>query len=166
MILLSGGLDSAVCLAMDPQPCLFVDYGQRQAQQERACAGRLAITFGVSLAEAVVRNPAWTFDPDDPTMLTPGRNRLLIALAATMADTIVVGCNADDYDVYEDCRPTFFAGLDVDVRAPLIGMRKDGIGVMADLWKVGPTWSCYYPVDGRQCGVCDACAGRAKALAA
>jgi len=52
IILLSGGLDSAVCLAKAvdetvPVLCLTFDYGQRAAQREISAAGSLALHYGV-----------------------------------------------------------------------------------------------------------------------
>ena len=167
VLLLSGGLDSAVCLALSkPDHALFVDYGQPHLVEERDCATRLSAHAGVELTRARI-SVRMEINRDDATMLVPGRNLILISLAATLGTPVVIGCNADDYAVYLDCRPEFFGVLRpiVKVETPLIGMSKVQIGEMARSLGVGETWSCYYPQDGQPCGGCDACLGRDRALA-
>ena len=169
VLLLSGGLDSGVCLALNrPVHALFVDYGQPHRDQEQACAESLAARFHTSLHKARITIPWWATNPDDPTMLVPGRNLILVSLAAALGSPVVIGCNADDYANYPDCRPEFFdAMLDViEVETPLIDKTKAQIGKMAIPLGVSgsQTWSCYYPQAGDPCGECDACKGRAKAL--
>lgn len=176
VLLLSGGLDSAVCLAMlRPQWALAVDYGQPHAVEELACAERLARAYGAALARVTLTMPSAPGE-GDPSMLWPGRNLVLLALAAAHAQQvrateIVIGANADDHDGYPDCRAEFFAAaapaLGVRVAAPLLHLAKPAVGAMArELGvPVDETWSCYFPADGRPCGACDACAGRSRALA-
>jgi 7-cyano-7-deazaguanine synthase len=176
IILLSGGLDSAVCLAMHrPDYALAIDYGQPNATKELACAERLARAYAAKLHIASITMPSKP-TADDPAMLWPGRNLVLLSLAAALAQqtgatAVIIGANADDRDGYPDCRPEFFAAaepaLGIEVIAPLLDKTKTEIGAMARERGVplGNTWSCYYPVDGQVCGSCDACAGRERALA-
>jgi 7-cyano-7-deazaguanine synthase len=169
VLLLSGGLDSAVCLAMErPDVALFVDYGQPHREQEEISVNLLAARYDVPLEVARIRVPYWQFRPDDSTMLVPGRNLVLVSLASAIASPVIIGCNADDFEVYPDCRPEFFAALALvaEVQTPLIAKRKTEIGVMAYELEVdvGETWSCYYPSGSDPCGECDACRGRAVAL--
>jgi 7-cyano-7-deazaguanine synthase len=172
VLLLSGGFDSAVCLALrKPDAALFVDYGQPHRGAEFPRAAELADAHGIELRRAEVRLPNWTFDPQDRTMLIPGRNLVLVSLAATLGSPVVMGCNADDYEVYADCRPEFFDSLGVaSVETPLIQKTKAEIGQMARDLGIAPeaTWSCYYPVRRRDalvpCGECDACTEREWAL--
>jgi 7-cyano-7-deazaguanine synthase len=176
VVLLSGGLDSAVCLAMmRPKWALAIDYGQPHAVRELACAARLARAYGAELAIATTTMPSAP-SAGDQSMLWPGRNLVLLSLAAALAhqvgaSEVIIGANADDHAGYPDCRPEFFAvaepALGVKVTAPLLHLTKPEIGARARAHGVpiGETWSCYYPVDGQVCGSCDACAGRERALA-
>jgi len=120
----------------------------------------------------------------------PARNTILLAFALGWAEVlgaaeICIGVNAVDYSGYPDCRPEFIAAFErmanlatraaveegraVRIRAPLIGMTKDGIirrgaelGVDYAL-----TTSCYDPApDGRACGACDSCRLRRRGFAA
>jgi len=162
-------LDSAVCLALQkPDVALFVDYGQPHLHAEQPRASALADAHNVVLRTVTVRVPFWEFDPQDETMLTPGRNLVLASLAAALGTPVVMGCNADDYEVYSDCRSEFFEALRpmIDVHTPLIDKTKVEIGALARRLGITPeqTWSCYYPHDGCPCGECDACKEREWAL--
>jgi 7-cyano-7-deazaguanine synthase len=173
VVLLSGGLDSAVCLALTGYTsCLWVDYGQPHSVQERQAADRVR-SLGEPLYTAKVNLPL-EIDRSDSSMYIPGRNLMLLSLAATMSRLtrrIVIGANADDHDGYPDCRDEFFAAaepvLGVEIHRPLIRMTKAEIGDLARELGVpiDETWSCYYPAQGEPCGQCDACKHRAKALA-
>lgn len=168
-LLLSGGLDSAVCLATERHDrALFVYYGQPHAYEERQCAEALAARFYAPFEIARIDLPWWRPDRSVSTMLVPGRNLILASLAAALGGPVIMGCNADDYAEYPDCRPEFFDALRpiVDVRTPLLGLTKPKIGAMArELGVADMTWSCYYPRAGKPCGECDACEGRRGALA-
>lgn len=155
VVLFSGGLDSATCLALTGHtPVLFIDYGQPHWKQERHAAGRVAEALGGSpFYTASVELPG-RIDHDDPAMLIPGRNVVLLSLAAMVGNRVVIGANADDQDGYPDCRPEFFraaeTALGVTIDAPLIDMGKPEIGKLArELGvPVDLTWSCYYPPAG------------------
>lgn len=116
-----------------------------------------------------------------PPTFVPGRNLIFLSHAfalagATGAREIVFGANAIDYSGYPDCRPEFVEamaaaggaalGRSVRLLAPLIGMSKKEICELATpaCWKaLRLSWSCYDPQPGdRTCGVCAACALRAK----
>lgn len=176
VLLLSGGLDSALCLAAyRPSWALAVDYGQPHAERELAAARRLATAY---TAELVVARAAIPSGPTagDPSMLWPGRNLVLLSLAAALAhqvgaDEVIIGANADDADGYPDCRPEFLAAastaMGVRVSAPLLELSKEQIGAAARERGIPltETWSCYYPTDdGTACDACDACAARVRAL--
>jgi 7-cyano-7-deazaguanine synthase len=135
VVLLSGGLDSATCLAWARAQgfgcaTLAVDYGQRH-RVELAAARRVAAALGVADHREVrvdlraIGGSALTADlevprdRDERTMATgipvtyvPARNTVLLALALGLAETlgateIVAGMNAIDYSGYPDCRPEF-----------------------------------------------------------
>jgi 7-cyano-7-deazaguanine synthase len=135
VVLISGGLDSATCLAWaraQGYACttLAVDYGQRH-RVEVAAARRVAEALGAADHREVrvdlraIGGSALTGDlavPRDrderamsaaiPVTYVPARNTMLLALALGLAESIgatdlVAGMNAIDYSGYPDCRPEF-----------------------------------------------------------
>jgi 7-cyano-7-deazaguanine synthase len=140
VVLLSGGLDSATCLALARAEgfsctCLLVDYGQRhRVELERARA--VARAQGVEDVRVVqvelraIGGSALTGDipvPKDrsggergegiPVTYVPARNTLLLALALGLAETLgatdlFIGVNAVDYSGYPDCRPEFIRAFE------------------------------------------------------
>ena len=133
--LLSGGLDSATCLAVDRREgfetyALSFDYGQRH-RQELVAAERVAAHLGAH-AHRVARIDLRVFggsaltDEIDvpkhrsaaemgegiPITYVPARNTIFLSFAlawaeVVQADTIFIGVNAVDYSGYPDCRPEF-----------------------------------------------------------
>ncbi|MGI0140301.1 MAG: 7-cyano-7-deazaguanine synthase QueC [Thermoplasmata archaeon] len=134
MVLLSGGMDSATCLALAardgvPVDALSIRYGQRH-EREIASARALAAHFGVrrhveldlplgpvlasSLTDRRRRLPTGRARKSSPIPSTyvPARNTVLLAIALGYAeshgvDEIYLGINAVDYSGYPDCRPEF-----------------------------------------------------------
>lgn len=136
IILLSGGMDSAVAMAVARSRgleclALSVDYGQRNAASELPAASRVAKLLGAEEhCYAAVRTRGVMASPltgrgevprhrsaEDrgvgvaPTYV-PARNLMLLSLALAMAETknaasVWVGFNADDAAGYPDCRPEF-----------------------------------------------------------
>jgi len=140
VILLSGGLDSATCLALAREQgfacyCLSLDYGQRH-RVELAAAGRVAASLGaaehrvvkIDLASfggsalfggaAVPKDrPLEPEDQDIPATYVPARNTVMLSLALAWAEVlgaadIFIGVNAVDYSGYPDCRPEFIAAFE------------------------------------------------------
>jgi 7-cyano-7-deazaguanine synthase len=134
VVLLSGGMDSAVALALARAAghrchALSVDYGQRH-RAELDAAGRVAAMLGahahrvVSVDLRAIGGSALTANiavPENPgagipATYVPARNTVLLALALGYAETIeaqsiYVGVNAVDYSGYPDCRPEFIAAF-------------------------------------------------------
>jgi 7-cyano-7-deazaguanine synthase len=130
VVLFSGGLDSATCLAIAKEEgfaphALSVRYGQRH-EHELGAAERIARAMRVPLKEVsldlrAIGGSALTAPidvPKDapatgiPVTYVPARNTVLLALALGYAETIeaqdiYVGVNAIDYSGYPDCRPAF-----------------------------------------------------------
>jgi 7-cyano-7-deazaguanine synthase len=143
VVLLSGGLDSTVCMAMAcaEQPevlALSFDYGQRH-RVELEAAGAIAAHFGAdrlvvsldasawggsALTDATVAVPPGSADPDPntiPVTYVPARNIIFLAVAlgvaeARDADGVWLGVNALDYSGYPDCRPEFVEAMRVVAR--------------------------------------------------
>lgn len=140
VVLLSGGLDSATCLAWARDrgfDCytLAVDYGQRH-RVELAAAARVARAIGavehrevkadlraiggsaLTSDEAVPKERSEeTMAADIPVTYVPARNTVLLALALGWAETLgaadlVAGMNAIDYSGYPDCRPAFLRAFE------------------------------------------------------
>lgn len=132
IVLLSGGLDSAVTLAHARETfsccCLTADYGQRH-RAELDAAARIARALGaeehkvIPLDLAAFGGSALT-DPSIAVPLSPGegipatyvpaRNTILLSLALAYAEVrgagdIFIGANAIDYSGYPDCRPEYIA---------------------------------------------------------
>jgi 7-cyano-7-deazaguanine synthase len=138
--LLSGGLDSATCLALarrDGFECyaLSFDYGQRH-QIELEAARRLAEALGAA-AHRVVNIDLRAFGhsalTDDiavpkgrdehamnegiPVTYVPARNTIFLSFALAWAEVlessdIFIGVNALDYSGYPDCRPEFIEAFE------------------------------------------------------
>jgi 7-cyano-7-deazaguanine synthase len=134
VVLLSGGMDSATCLALaaarePPVHALTVLYGQRhdrEVRSARALARHYAVTshsvltvpVGPLLDSALTRRTARlprTARPGPqriPATYVPARNTILLALALGVAEShrsraIYLGVNAIDYSGYPDCRPEY-----------------------------------------------------------
>jgi 7-cyano-7-deazaguanine synthase len=129
--LLSGGLDSATCLAWTQRQgfaahALSFDYGQRH-RRELEAAARVAkaqgaaqhVTalidlrvFGGSALTAEIDVPKNSLGPGIPITYVPARNTIFLSFALAFAETlgasdIVIGVNAVDYSGYPDCRPEY-----------------------------------------------------------
>jgi 7-cyano-7-deazaguanine synthase len=140
VVLLSGGLDSATCLAIAKDEgfapyALSFRYGQRHAP-ELAAAGRVAAALGAerhvvaSIDLGLFGGSALTADldvPKDraddaiahgiPVTYVPARNAVFLSFALAWAEVlgafdIFVGVNALDYSGYPDCRPEFVAAFE------------------------------------------------------
>jgi len=117
-----------------------------------------------------------------PLTYVPFRNANLLSAAVSWAEVIearkiFIGAVEQDSPGYPDCRPAFYRAFnelvrvgtrpdtDVEVVAPLIGMKKHEI-VRKGLDLGAPfhlTWSCYTREDV-PCGSCDSCLIRARAF--
>lgn len=128
VVLLSGGLDSATCLAIAKSKgfdayCLSLDYHQRHIAELNA-AKNIADSIGasehkiVNLDLSVFGGSALTDDaiavPESgtsgiPITYVPARNTIMLSLALAYAEVlssqdIFIGVNALDYSGYPDCR--------------------------------------------------------------
>jgi 7-cyano-7-deazaguanine synthase len=131
VVLLSGGLDSAVVLAIARAEgfachCLSVDYGQRHGAELRAAA-RVAVALGAvahrvlavdlkAIGGSALTDPgiAVPEHPVDgiPVTYVPARNTILLSLALAWAEVLgaadlFIGANSIDYSGYPDCRPEY-----------------------------------------------------------
>lgn len=134
VVLLSGGLDSATCLAIAQQTydcyALSFAYGQRH-NSELAAASRLATALhakehriinidlggigGSALTDTSIAVPEEA-SQGIPVTYVPARNTVFLAFALGFAEVIgasaiVIGVNAVDYSGYPDCRPEYIAAF-------------------------------------------------------
>ncbi len=137
VLLLSGGLDSATCLAIARSEgfevhALTVSYGQRHTQevaQSRATAKALGAAShrvmeldlraigGSSLTSEIEVPKDQLHQPGIPSTYVPARNTVFLGLALGLAEVIgasdlYLGVNALDYSGYPDCRPEFVAAFE------------------------------------------------------
>ena len=136
VVLLSGGLDSATCLAIaraEGHDChaLSFAYGQRH-EVELAAARRVAVALGAvehrvmqidlaafggsALTDAAIAVPEAP-SPGIPVTYVPARNTVFLSLALAWCEVlgardIYIGVNAVDYSGYPDCRPAFIEAFE------------------------------------------------------
>ena len=140
VVLLSGGLDSATCLAIAKSSgfepyVLTVMYGQRH-QVEIDAAKRVASAMevrehrfvtvdlnqiGGSALTAAIEVPKdreeSAMSAEIPITYVPARNTVMLAIALGYAEVagahdIFVGVNAVDYSGYPDCRPEYIQAFE------------------------------------------------------
>jgi 7-cyano-7-deazaguanine synthase len=135
VVLVSGGMDSAVVLAIAREQgfepyALSVRYGQRHTSELDA-ADRVSNALGAAAHKTVVVDlrsiggSALTDDidvpesggPGIPVTYVPARNTIMLSLALGWAEVLgaadlFCGVNAVDYSGYPDCRPEFIAAFD------------------------------------------------------
>ncbi|MGN6313845.1 MAG: 7-cyano-7-deazaguanine synthase QueC [Rhodanobacteraceae bacterium] len=139
VVLLSGGMDSAVTLAMAREQgfachALSVAYGQRHVSELQAAARAAAMLGAVEhkIVDVDLRSiggSALTADDiavpqherahsdEIPVTYVPARNTIMLSVALGWAevlgaDDIFCGVNAVDYSGYPDCRPAFMAAFE------------------------------------------------------
>jgi 7-cyano-7-deazaguanine synthase len=136
VVLVSGGLDSATCLAIARAEgfrchALSFAYGQRHGA-ELAAAGRVARSLGAeqhrvmhidlaafggsALTDTSIAVPEQA-TAGIPVTYVPARNTVFLSLALAWAEVlgasdIFIGVNAVDYSGYPDCRPDFIAAFE------------------------------------------------------
>ncbi len=141
VVLLSGGMDSAVVLAIAREQgfaahALSVRYGQRHTSELDA-ASEVAAMLGAAAHKTVavdlraLGGSALTDDAiavptdadghvigqDIPSTYVPARNTIMLSVALGWAEVlgaadIFCGVNAVDYSGYPDCRPEFVAAFE------------------------------------------------------
>jgi 7-cyano-7-deazaguanine synthase len=135
VVLVSGGMDSAVVLAIAREQgfepyALSVRYGQRHTSELDA-AERVSHALGAIAHKTVVVDlrsiggSALTDDidvpdaggPGIPVTYVPARNTIMLSLALGWAEVLgaadlFCGVNAVDYSGYPDCRPEFIEAFE------------------------------------------------------
>ncbi len=166
VILVSGGMDSAVVLAIARERgfaphALSVRYGQRHTSELDAAA-RVAHTLGAVAHKTVhvdlrsLGGSALTDDGIDvpvdsdghiigvgiPSTYVPARNTIMLSVALGWAEVLgatdlFCGVNAVDYSGYPDCRPEFIAAFETLANlATKAGVEGAGFRVHAPLMRM------------------------------
>jgi 7-cyano-7-deazaguanine synthase len=141
VVLLSGGLDSATCLAIAIKEgfeahTISFRYGQRhQYELERAielspilgaASHRIVDTNLAQFGGSALVDPSIDVPKHDavdeigstiPVTYVPARNTVFLSLSLAFAETInakdiFIGVNALDYSGYPDCRPEYIAAFE------------------------------------------------------
>ena len=128
VVLLSGGLDSATCLAIAKSQgfdcyCLSLDYHQRHiaelnaakivainlgAKEHKTAQLDLSLFGGSALTDNKIDVPE-SASEGIPVTYVPARNTIMLSLSLAWAEVlgaqdIFIGVNALDYSGYPDCR--------------------------------------------------------------
>jgi len=136
IILLSGGLDSATCLAIASKQgheCYTIsfDYGQKCAleikhakQISKSMNAKRHETVKISIGNLVssaltsksIDVPKYSNSGEIPTTYVPARNTIFLSIAlgwaeVLNADSIYIGVSNVDYSGYPDCRPEFISAF-------------------------------------------------------
>jgi 7-cyano-7-deazaguanine synthase len=160
VILVSGGMDSAVVLAIAREQgyaahALSVRYGQRHTSELDAAA-HIAQSLGAVAHKTVhvdlrsIGGSALTDDidvpeaggPGIPVTYVPARNTIMLSVALGWAEVlgaadIFCGVNAVDYSGYPDCRPEFIAAFEQLANvATKAGVEGAGIRIHAPLQRL------------------------------
>lgn len=148
LVILSGGMDSATCLAlalyMKPNKvhCITFKYGQKHTREtqdvvnvanhfDTGCTvidlGNLADNFNTALGKnSDIEIPEGHTD-GVPATYVPFRNTIMLAIAAGYAESwgyrsIMYGANIIDYSGYPDCRPEYVDAMQgvIDIHTKLV----------------------------------------------
>ena len=160
VVLLSGGMDSAVVVAIAREQgfavhALSVRYGQRHTSELDAAA-RVATMLGAAAHKTVhvdlrsIGGSALTDDievpeagsPGIPVTYVPARNTIMLSVALGWAEVlgasdIFCGVNAVDYSGYPDCRPEFIEAFERLANvATKAGVEGAGLRIQAPLLRM------------------------------
>lgn len=159
VVLLSGGLDSATCLAIARAEgfetyALSVAYGQRHvaeltaskrvaealgAREHRLARVELGQFGGSALTDPGIAVPEGGDTEGIPVTYVPARNTVMLSIAMAWAEVldardVYVGVNAVDYSGYPDCRPAFIEAFQAMANvATKAGVEGHGLRIHAPL---------------------------------
>ncbi len=187
LVLLSGGMDSAVLLYYVKDvleyprvEAILFDYDQShriELQYAQDLASLLAVQWQIAQV------PLKRFGKLG--MIIPARNSIFLSFATAYAEIkglqdIFIGANAEDFKDFPDCRPEYIrlmsqalsTGNNIrGVYAPFVNKSKQEIVKIGRSLGVdfSLTWSCYYPKtknpsEVEPCGKCHACIERNAVL--
>lgn len=175
LVLLSGGIDSAVCLALargDERLAVGFDYGQPHViELEHAAhvASAEGVPFEIVKLPSMVRVGA-------AGIVVAGRNAVFLSVGVALAamrgyDRVAIGSNFSDWEDFPDCRPAFIKAMSAAFEAAEYGprlwpavLRMTKTQVVQKARELGvsveATWTCYNPHERQPCGECYSCKAR------
>ncbi len=197
-VLASGGLDSSVLVAQLAKAAevypIYVQCGLKWEEMEVSGLHSFLDALGspnvmpltvLSVPVAVIYGDHWSLsggrvpgaDEADEAVFLPGRNILLIGLAAVWCSThgisrIAIG--SLDGNPFPDATPEFFEsfsralslglGRNMQVEAPFRGLHKEEIIKLSTNLPLELTLTCMAPDGGIHCGRCNKCRERQLAF--
>lgn len=175
VLLYSGGMDSYIIDKLwKPDVKLYIDYGTKQTAEERKRLPDDVIVKEIDLSQ---------YMESDGKSTIPLRNLIFAAIAVNYGDVIAIGGVKDDlhYDktkrfarkttrLFNSVLKKEDSKRKVRVSVPYRNYKKSELmylyvkhgGSIEDLKK--NTWSCYTPVNDKECGECTPCKRKAKAI--
>jgi 7-cyano-7-deazaguanine synthase len=160
LVVLSGGLDSTVCLYIAKKiyshvETITFDYSQRhkiEIQKAKSLTKELDISntiikipknifLGSSLVDLEKKVPINGVKPGIPNTYVPGRNLLFLSYAVSYAESrdiknIFIGVNALDFSGYPDCRPDFIASFEETANLATGNANKKKIKIITPLMEM------------------------------
>lgn len=185
VLLLSGGIESSVLLAMQAQGTapLFMDYAQRAAAREYAAAKAQSTQHGLELRRldlSGVGDSVRAAQEYKQHVPLPHRNLVALAVALSYASALgvrrlLLALNREDGQAYPSASPGFiraFASMaaklgDFSLETPIAHLSKAQIIAMGRDLNVNfsQTWSCLLGYS-LPCHRCNQCRNRAAAFVA
>lgn len=172
LLLLSGGIDSIVCLEilMDKYKVIGIgfDYNQPhkiELKYAKAYATQKNIDYSIKTLSTIEKIDDIVFS---------GRNAILLSNAFSLAyknniKFVTIGVNKDDSELFSDCRKSFIDAMrtvaeaySVELLTPLIDKTKKEVIELSKIYDVdiNSTWTCYFPTTSKErCGKCYSCVG-------
>ena len=159
VVLVSGGLDSATCLALAKSQgfacyAISFSYGQRHSsellaaervvraagvKEHRVVALDVGLFAGSALTSPSMEIPDFQESTKIPVTYVPARNTIFLSMALGFAEsigarTIFIGASSVDYSHYPDCRPEFIQAFqDLANLGTRAGVEGDPFTVFAPL---------------------------------
>lgn len=193
VVLLSGGVDSALCLALHPSAvALSFDYGQthraellaaRAIAEHYRAPHKIVTIHGLSGSSLLGDGKIPTGRSEDeiangiPSTYVPGRNSIFASVAIGLCESlgggaVVLGVNAIDYSGYPDCRPEWVEAMQTLANVATLGVVtiKAPLVNMTKVDIFSTAAELDVPIDdtvscylGSNCGTCDSCIIRNEA---
>jgi 7-cyano-7-deazaguanine synthase len=162
VVLVSGGLDSATCLAIARDMsfeayALSFDYGQRHsieleaakkvaksldAKEHKIIKLSIGELGGSALTDKNINVPDYKDSDQIPITYVPARNTVFLSIALgwaeiLQANNVFIGISAVDYSGYPDCRPEFIEAFqNLANLATKAGIEGDGFKIHTPLLKL------------------------------
>ena len=177
VVLVSGGYDSAVCLALLESlgyegVGMHFNYGQKSSEKELARARLVTEKYGKGKFSFLVVDvrAGWVSHTMNDGYF-PSRNVIFLSYALSYAesynmDNLILGAIKAPYD-YPDTSPEFSRkfraiteSVGIGLWCPLHDLDKNGVYALGNKLGVDikDTWSCDNPTEaGEPCGICGDC---------